>query len=181
MAITAGDIKFYLSGGGANSDPNASLGGAISSTEITDATLHNLFDVVSSSEASSGDVEYRCIYIRNTYASSPALTLQNAVVWISTAGSPTASTDTDIEIGVGGAINETAQDLGSPAEEGSPGPDGSPTVTFSQPYSEGTAISLGNLDANDYIALWLRRTVTAGASAFNTDYAVLTVKGDTAA
>ena len=49
MPIVAADIKEYLSGGGSNSDPNAALGGAISSTEVTDNTTHNLWDVVSSS------------------------------------------------------------------------------------------------------------------------------------
>ena len=34
MAIVAGDLKIYLSGGAGNSDPNASLGGIISSTEV---------------------------------------------------------------------------------------------------------------------------------------------------
>ena len=51
MPIVAGDIDYFLSGGGANSDPDASLGAAISSTEIVDASIHNLFDVVGSAEA----------------------------------------------------------------------------------------------------------------------------------
>ena len=45
MAIVASDIKIRLSGGGANSDVNASLGGAKSSVEVTDNSLHNLFDL----------------------------------------------------------------------------------------------------------------------------------------
>ena len=54
MPIVAGDIDFRLSGGAANSDVNASLGGAKSSTELVDATLHNLFDQVSGDEAQAG-------------------------------------------------------------------------------------------------------------------------------
>lgn len=34
MAITSTDLQFRLSGGSANSDPDASLGGAISSTAL---------------------------------------------------------------------------------------------------------------------------------------------------
>ena len=60
MPIVSGDIKYYLSGGGGNTNPNASLGGAISSTEITPASLHNLFDLVSSADASAGTDDYRC-------------------------------------------------------------------------------------------------------------------------
>ena len=50
MAIAAGDINTYLSGGASNSDPDASLGGAKSSTEWTGGTLHDLFDAVSGDE-----------------------------------------------------------------------------------------------------------------------------------
>lgn len=66
MAIVDADVKFFLSGGAGNSDPNASLGGVMSSTEVVDNTLHNLFDYVSGTEAGAGDTEYRAIYLKNT-------------------------------------------------------------------------------------------------------------------
>lgn len=53
MAITATDIQFRLSGGSGNTDVNASLGGAKSSTQITSASLHNLFDQVSGDESAA--------------------------------------------------------------------------------------------------------------------------------
>ena len=37
--IETTDIKIYLSGGATNTDPNASLGGIISSTELVDNNL----------------------------------------------------------------------------------------------------------------------------------------------
>jgi hypothetical protein len=79
MPIVTTDIKFYLSGGAANSDPNASLGGVISSTEVSGTALNNIFDDVSGDESGPGDVEYRGIYVKNTHGS---LTLQGAKLWL---------------------------------------------------------------------------------------------------
>ncbi len=82
MAIVAGDIEFRLAGGASNSDPNASLGGVLSTTtEITDATVENLFDNVTGDESTPGDTEYRSFYIQNAHGS---LTYQLPKIWIST-------------------------------------------------------------------------------------------------
>lgn len=168
MAITAAELKFYHSGGSSNSDPNASLGGVISSSELS-GSVHNLFDVVGSSEASSGDIEYRCFYAKNTNAT---LTLQSAVFWIST--DATGAT-TDIAVGLDPAgVSGTATTIGG---EGS-APAG---VSFSTPTSEGAALSIGDMAAGAYQAIWVRRTVNAGATAANGLSATFTLKGDTAA
>ena len=53
--------------------------------------------------------------------------------------------------------------------------------TFSTPTTEGGALSIGNIPAGQHQAIWIRRTVTAAASAANGLNATLTVKGDTAA
>ena len=104
MPIVASDIKVRLSGGAANSDPNASLGGAKSSVEVVDNTLSNIYDQVSGSESAAGDTEYRCIYIHNGHAS---LTMQNVRVYIST--NSTSPNDT-WEIALGSAaLNATEQ------------------------------------------------------------------------
>lgn len=169
MPIASSDIKMRLSGGAANSDPNAALGGAKSSTEITAASLHNLFDQVSSAESSAGDTEYRCFYVHNGHAT---LTLQNAVVWIQT---NTPASDTTADIGLGSsAINGTEQTVANEST--------APTsVTFSAPASEGAALSIGNIPAGQHKAVWVRRTISAAAAANNLDNVVLRVKGDTAA
>ena len=169
MPITATDIQFRLSGGSANSNVNASLGGAKSSVEITNASLHNLFDQVSGDESAAGDTEYRCIYVHNAHAT---LSLQNAVVWIST---NTPSTDTVVAIALAGeGLNGTAETV---ANENT-----APTgETFSSPASKGAGLSLGTIPAGQHFAIWIRRTVTGGAAAFNTDSVVIQVEGDTAA
>ncbi len=169
MAILPADLIFRLSGGSGNTNVNASLGGAISTTAVVDATLHNLFDVVSSAESSAGDVEYRCVYIRNNHGT---LTLQNAVAYIS---SNTPSADTALAIGLGtSAVNGTEQTV---ADE-STAPAG---VSFSAPSTLGTGLAIGNIPPGQSKAIWLRRTVNASAVAYNNDGATINVGGDTAA
>ena len=169
MPIVEADIKYRLSGGAANSDVNASLGGAKSSVEVVDATLHNLFDLVSGDEADPGDTEYRCIYVHNGHGS---LSLQSAVVWIET---NTPSTDTALAIALAGeGLNATAETV---ANEGT-APSGE---SFTSPTSKGTGLSLGTIPAGQHYAIWMRRTVGAAAGAYASDGATIRVEGDTAA
>lgn len=168
MPIAPTDIKFRLSGGGSNTDPNASLGGAKSSTEVGTG-LHNLFDIVGSAETTSGDTEYRCFYVHNAHAT---LALENAVIYIQ---SNTPSGDTSVEIAVGSAaVNGTEQTV---ANE-STAPTG---VTFSSAANLGAALALGNIPAGQHRAVWVKRIVNAGAAAYNDDQVTLRVQGDTAA
>jgi hypothetical protein len=169
MPIASTDIHYRLSGGSANTDPNASLGGAKSSTQITDNTLNNLWDNVSGDQSAAGLTEYRCIYIHNNHAT---LTLQTPVVWISAL---TASADDEVDIGIGSsAVNGTEQSIANEAT--------APTsVTFSRPTTKGTGLALGDLPATQHRAVWIRRTVNAGAAAYTSNSYTLRVEGDTAA
>jgi len=168
MPIISTDIVYRLSGGASNTDVNASLGGAKSSTSVGTG-LHNLFDVVGSAEAAAGDTEYRCVYVHNNHGT---LTMQAAKIWIS---SNTPSTDTSVEIALGSsAVNGTETSVAN--ENTAPsGP------TFSAPASEGTALSIGDIPAGQHKAVWIKRIVNTGAVAYNNDTATLTVKCDTAA
>ena len=169
MPIVAGDIEYRLSGGAANADPNASLGGAISSVEIVDATLENLFDNVDGAESTAGDIEYRGFYVINTHAT---LTWQNVIIWIDTA-SP--SLDTNVEIAVAQeGINNPMQTI---ADE-STAPVGE---SFSAPMAPGVAISIGNIPPGEFQGIWVRRIVQPGAAAFDLDGVVLRTRGETAA
>jgi hypothetical protein len=170
VPIVAADIDFRLSGGAANSDVNASIGGAKSSVEITDASLHNLFDVVSSVETAAGDVEYRCLYVHNAHAT---LTLQGAKIWIQT---QTPNSQSAVAIALGAAaVNATETAVAN--ESTAPGGG----VTFSEPANEGAALTIGDIPPGQHKAIWVRRTIDAGAAAYNADSVVLRVKGDTAA
>ena len=164
--------KNTLSGGASNTSPAAALGGARSTVgggEIVDNTTHNLWDVVSSAESSSGDTEYRCVYVLNNHGS---IQLQNAKVWIST---NTPSADTAVRIALGtSAVNGTEQTIAN--EQTAP-----TGVTWSTAASEGAALTIGNMNAGQHKAIWIERVVNAAAAAANDDSYVLTYAGDTSA
>ena len=169
MPIVGTDITYQLSGGAANDDPNASLGGVISAEEVVDAALHNLFDKVSGDESAAGDVEYRCIYIKNNHGT---LTMQGAKVWIQ---SPSANSDSAEAIGLGSsAVSATEQTVAN--ESTAPG-----SVTFSAAASEANALAIGDIPAGGYKAVWIRRTISAAASAANNVSMTIRTKCETAA
>ena len=170
MAIAASDILIRLSGGSSNSDPNASLGGVMSTTTtVTDNTTHNLFDQVSGTESAAGDTEYRGVYVLNNHGS---LTSQNTHVYIS---SQTSSGDTSAEIALPGeGLNATIETI---ANENT-APSGE---TFSSPSTYAAGLDMGNIPNGQRYGLWVKRIVNASAAAVNDDTMTLSVGLDTAA
>lgn len=172
MSVTVADIKFFHSGGAGNTDPNASLGGVRSSTEVTDDVLENLFDDVSNAELVSGIVDYRCIYIYND---------NDVDTWQAVRSFrqvPTPSADTIFAMGVDpagpgdGTTTGVAQTIANEAT--------APTgVTFTSPSDYAGGIVIGDLAPNTGHAIWLRRTVSAGASSVAEDSLGLRAQGDT--
>lgn len=164
MSITSSDIEIRLSGGSGNTDKNASIGGAKSSTVLSG----NLFDDVSSAEALAGDTEYRCVYVHNAHAT---LAMLAPKVFIQ---SDTPNSDTSIEAGWGAAAvnsNETAIANENTAPAG---------VTFTAASSEGAAQALGaDIPAGQAKALWFKRIVNAAAAATATSPYTVRVVCDT--
>lgn len=178
MAIVAADIlyKYSTTTGPGNSTAgaaNTSLGEFISTTAIPDASLHNLFDVVTGDENAASDVEYRCFFVHNNHAT---LTWESVVVWLSAevAGGAGAaiSVDTTAASAVGSA---TAQAKEVVDESTAP-----TSQTFSAPTTKGTGLSIGNLTAGQVRAIWVRRTA-ANSAALNSDGVTIRCEGDTAA
>ena len=97
------------------------------------------------------------------------LSLIGAKVFIQT---NTPSSDTDVAIGLGSsAINGTEQTV---ADE-STAPSG---VAFSAPTTFAGGLAIGDLAAGAHKAVWVRRTVNAGAAAYSDSF-TLRVQGDT--
>lgn len=173
MPIVASDLQFRYSGGASNADPNACLGGAISTAgggSIDDAVDNDLFDDVSASEASAGDTEYRGWYAKNNHGT---LTLVDARVYIS---SNTTSADTTFDIALADeAVNTTIETIAN--ESTAPvGP------SFTAPSTYATGLQLNGatgLTAGSYRGVWIRRTVNAGAAAATGDSGTLKVEGET--
>lgn len=162
MPIVSTDIQYRLTGGASNADPNASLGGAMSSQ----AMPANLFDSVSSGEATAGDTEYRCVTVRNNH---PTLTLQAPVLFL-----PTNTTGNRISVGWGtAAIDANEQTV---ADENT-APVG---VTFTQAANKAGGLPLGvNLAPGQGKKIWVRRAVAAATAGASDSYA-FRVEGDTA-
>jgi hypothetical protein len=146
MAIVAGDLKLYLTGGAANADPTLSLGGVTSSVLFTDNTLDKLFASVTPAEGLAGSVKYRALTFKNT----SALTAYAAAIYIA---QETTSTDTTVALaydatGTQSIVNENTAPTG---------------LSFSTPLSLATAIALGDVLAAGVARIWFKRTVTAAA------------------
>ena len=169
MAIVATDIKKYLSGGAANANPNAALGGAISATEIVDNTINNLFAAAPGSESAAGSVKYRAFFIKNTHAT---LTYQGAVIYIS---SNTPSSDTTVKIALAdeavgtGTIETIANEDAAPV-----GP------VFSLANGVGNAITIGDVAPGEMKGIWVEWTLGAATVAVN-DEMTITLRGETEA
>jgi hypothetical protein len=172
MAITATDIlwKFSVAAAAGNTTAGTaatSLGDQVSTTQITDATLNNLFDDISGAENAASEAEYRCIFVHNAHAT---LTLQNATVQVlsQTAGGASADIATDNigNVAVGSASAQAA----TVANE-----DTAPSGVSA--FGAGP-LSIGDLGPGQVRGVWVRRTA-ANSAALNPDGAILRVSGDT--
>lgn len=180
MPIVSSDILYKLSiktGSAGDSlaqaDPNASLGKYVSTTQVTDATLHALFDVITGDENAASTADYRLIFVHNNHAT---LSLQNAVVWISadpgTGATLAISVDTTAASAKGSSsaqAKEIANETTAPSSQ-----------TFTAPTTKGTGLSLGTLAAGQVKGVWIRRTA-GNTAAVDADTATIRVEGDTAA
>lgn len=159
-------MSWYYSGGAANSDPDASLGGAKSSVAVGE-TLNDLFDDVSGAESDAGDTEYRCLYFMN----ETGATLENCRAIIQSQ----PSGDDSFQIGKDLAGNSGTAD--TIADEDT-APD--PAVTFDDAEDYDNGIDLGTLADDDYFAIWVKRTVPSSATAGTSSW-TLRVRGESAA
>jgi hypothetical protein len=182
MAIAASDIKFKLSiktgsagNAAAQPDVNESLGKYISTTEITDNTLNNLFDDISGDENAASDVEYRCIFVHNAHAT---LTWTTVVVWLSAEVSGGASIEIAIDDLPDSAIGASPAQADEIADE-STAP-GSGVGSFSAPVTKGTGLALGDIAPGFCRAIWIKRTA-ANTVALGSDGVTIKCEGDTAA
>jgi len=141
----SGSPAYYLTGGAANTDPDASLGGDISSEVLSATALNNLFDHVSPAEASAGDVEYRVIALKN----DGDATLQGLELYIS---QETTSADTQLDMGYDTTTQTLADESTAPS-----------SVTFSHPLT-GARLSLPDIAVGAEIRLYFRRTVNSSAA-----------------
>ena len=162
MTIAADQLQFFLSGGAINTDPNYSIGGAISSAPVL-GVLNNLFRDVNSDEASLGRTDYRCVYIKNTSSSASLYEAEVYVFSQSSGGS-------NVVIGI------------SPSPVGTTAPllavdTLNPSGVAFQETSPSSRISIGTIGPNSAVPVWIKRTTSAGTSFKELDNFVLKITG----
>lgn len=180
MPIATTDIlqKLSVTGGAAgnttaNLTPGTSLGKYISTTQIVDATLNNLFPDVTGDENATSNVDYQCVFVHNNHAT---LSLLNPVIYISAEVAGGASTAIGVDTTAASAVGSaTAQALQIANKNTAPA-----GVTFSAPTTKATGLALGNIPPGQVKAFWIRRTA-ANTTAVNNDGVTVTVAGDTTA
>lgn len=180
MPIAAADMVWNLTVatgpglGVAQANPNDSLGGFASSTAWVGGTLHDLFDVVSGTENTNLDAEYRCVFVRNAHAS---LTAQNPRIYIS--GQVAGGADAAIAIDGTGVVSSTLTTAQAErvANENT-APTGETFSTTAIDYASGLVVA--DIPAGSGVAVWIRRTATNSA-AINSDGATVAIGFDTAA
>ena len=117
---------------------------------IDDNVDNDLFDDVSSAETTTGDVEYRSLYLYNNHAT---ITMQDLRLFFTSAAD-------DLDIGVAAeAVDVTMATIANESTAPS-------SVTFSHPttYAAGLqANSSTGLAAGSRRGFWVRRTIPASA------------------
>lgn len=180
MAVTASDLKFFKSAGTSTSanntvgigTPVSSVGGAISATEVVSGSLHDLFDAVTSGEASAGRTEYRCIYVSN--ANATPQTLYASRIFIQ---SNTASVDSTLEIGLDVAPVGTNSAITLLDEIDSD--NRLAAVAFSSATDFANGLVIGDVPGSGgKKAVWIKRTINPGAAAAS-ETATISWQGDT--
>lgn len=176
MPVASSDVllKFSTTAGAAGNanvgTAGGSLGKYISTTQITDNTLNNLFDDVSGAENAASESEYRCFFIHNNHGSS---TWQNVVAYLASEVAGGASIAIGADPTAASAIASAGAQAVTIANE-----DTAPAgVVFSSPVTQGTGVALGNIAPGQCKALWVRRT-TANTAALASDGVTLRLAGD---
>lgn len=169
MAIAASDISYRYSGGASNTDPDLSIGGAMSTVAggiIATNVINNDMDDITSSEASAGITIYHGYYYDNEHGS---LTYIAPKFYID---SQTSSGDTSVAIAVADeAKNVTIETLAN--EETAPA-----TVVFTTPANFAAGIAIGDLDFGDNRGTWVKYIVGSSAAAVLDQYTI-GIQGDT--
>lgn len=150
-------LQLRLTGGASNSDPDASLGGVMSSSQLSATAMNNLFDDVDNAERVAGDVEYRAIDIYN--AGDAAATVVKAFM-----DAITSNADTDLAFGLDSGTQSIADEDTAPT-----------SVTFAN-YTSASKLSISDIAAGSAQRLWIRRTVGAGAANDNNDLGTINVE-----
>lgn len=132
-----------------------SKGGAISNFVVPNNTLNAAWDDVEFAEATSGEDEVRCFYVKNN---STTLTAYDVHVWID----PNSPGGDTIEIANGQASVNNAE---TPVTDENTMP--STLITFSSAPNFNSSIDIGDIPALGYKSIWVKRKVPANTPSYD--------------
>lgn len=163
----AATLEFRLTGGASNSDVDTSLGGVMSSTEVSSTALNNIFDNVNPEERVSGDTEYRMIDVYNS-GDAAATSVEFYI------NSNTTSSGSVLYAGEDATNNPhtAAADLETLSNE-STAP-ASPIISFGA-HDSADKLPLNDIPAGSAARICLKRIVSAGAGNTSEDLANIAV------
>lgn len=164
------DIKLYYSGAsvisGTQANPDLSLGGKMSGTEIPNNVLMALFDTVTGSEVISGSENYRAVFVKNA---NQLLTLAGTKVYFQ--GRTEQSNDL-IYFGLETPANYTIQEVVNETT--------SPTgIIWYYPVTAAAGITFGDISPEGAFGVWFKRKFlsTASGSGQRNDWFTLIIQG----
>lgn len=178
MPIVASDIQWRYSvntGSAGNSvaqsDPNAAVGKYMSTTSWAGGSLNDLFDDISGAENLASASDYRCIFVYNSH---PSLALLSSKVWVPSqvAGGAVVTIGLDP---TGKVTNNQSAVQAVTVIDQTVAPAG---VTFSSAGTLGTALTIGDLQPGQCIAVWIKRQAQ-NTGTLNNDGVTLRVTGET--
>ena len=155
----------YTYTGTDNGDPDESLGGSMSATQLSSTPMNNLFDNISSDEATNGDTEYRCLVL---YANGA--NYSNIEICMNP---ETSSSDTQIDMALEGINPSSPTTIAD--EDTAPDQTGWTETTFTHRTSS-NKLSISSLNSGDRAYIWFKRTVNAGASTDTNDHGTIVVE-----
>lgn len=151
MSIVSSDILIF------SSALTASSGGTISTTQIVDDNLNNLFPDITGDQAAAGVQLYKKVFIQN---SNVTLTFQSVLLWLASVA-PSSET---IALAVGTSSDSNPLDSG---------------LVYTSPITQASAIALGSILPLASVGIWIQKTTTQGATSFPVSNFQLAIKGQT--
>jgi len=182
MVLTSLDLVFFYTNNADITTNTLSLGGTISPNTIPSGTINNVWDDVTGDESYSGDTEYRAIALRNTHATNDFL---NVYVYTTgfQAGSPADTISFALEKpgGTPASIQliDDEEDSTNKLNPNKFTVATGATVSWTTEGSPSNSLFFGTLNAGDWLGIWLRRVVPAGAGAKDNRSCTLELKGET--
>lgn len=166
------EIKIYYSGAsvisGAQTDPESSLGGNMSSTEVPNTALMSLFYTVSGSETISGSNKYRAVFVKNT---NRLITLAGSKVYFQNRTGQSNDLiyfGLETPTGTGYSVQQIANESTTPSG-----------IIWYYPETSAAGITVGDIGPEEAFGVWFKREFvsTASGSGSRDDWFTIVIEG----